>query len=59
MNSVYTAVSIVVGVVALLTVVWRFGRWQAQQEDHLKSQDEAIARLHEELLEEIRKGRDD
>jgi hypothetical protein len=59
MNWIYLVVSTAAGAVTLLALAWRFGRWQAQQEDHLKEQDDAIARLHEELLEEIRKGRND
>lgn len=45
MDNAYIAVSIAVGVMTILAAVWKFGRWQAQQEDHLKDQDTAIAEL--------------
>jgi hypothetical protein len=55
MDTIYNEIMIAVGVVTLLTIVWKLGRWQAQQEDRDKTQDTEIAELREELEE----GKDD
>lgn len=55
MGTVYTFVGIAVGSVALLTLAWRLGFWQAKQEDRITAQDEEI----DDLREEVEKGSDD